>query len=108
MSEITFLRGHLEDGIPAQFVYEAADCRLYYEPNMITNVTAIWKKAADAAWGTGMCAAGSLLHANETLRLRKMKSEAMKHRAKLEGKRLIQKRELVTLPKSPIHGKKVP
>jgi hypothetical protein len=46
------LRGHLEDGIPAQFVYEAADCRLYYELSMITNVTAIWKKAADATCGT--------------------------------------------------------
>lgn len=39
-------------GIPAQFVYEAADCRLFYEPKMTTNVTAIWKKVADAAWGT--------------------------------------------------------
>jgi len=103
------LRDHLEDGIPAQFIYEAADCRLYYEPSMITNVTAIWKKVADAAWGTGKCVAGSLPHANETLRLRKMKSEAMKHRAKLEGKKPIQERDLlVALPKSPVHGKKVP
>jgi hypothetical protein len=102
------LRDHLEDGIPAQFVYEAADCRLYYEPSMITNVTAIWKRAADAAWGTGKCVAGSLPHANETTRLRKMKSDAMKHRAKLEGKWLVQKRDLVALPKSPVHGQKVP
>ena len=75
---------------------------------MITNVTAIWKKAADAAWGKGKCITGNLPHGNETLRLRKMKSEAMKQRAKLEGKRAIWKRDLVALPKSPVHGKKVP
>ncbi|KAE9375497.1 hypothetical protein N431DRAFT_463579 [Stipitochalara longipes BDJ] len=102
------LRDNLEDGIPAQFVYEAADCRLYYEPSMITNVTAIWRKAADAAWGAGKCVSGSLPHANEILRLRKMKSEAMKHRAKLEGKPSMHKRDLVLLLKSPVHGKKVP
>jgi hypothetical protein len=102
------LRDHLEDGIPAQFVYEAADCRLYYEPSMITNVTAIWKKAADAAWGTDKCIAGSLPHANETLAVRKMRSEEMKQRERLEGYRPIPKIDLVALPKSPIHGKKVP
>jgi hypothetical protein len=104
----SILRDHLEDGIPAQFIYEAADCRLYYEPSMITNVTAIWKKAADAAWGSGKCVAGSLPHANETLVVRKRRSEEVKQRAKIEGKRLIQKRDLIALPKSPIHGKKVP
>jgi hypothetical protein len=102
------LRDHLEDGIPAQFVYEAADCRLYYEPSMINNVTAIWKKVADAAWGKGACVAGSLPHADETLRPRKLRSEAMKHRAKLERKRVARKRNLVALANSPVHGKKVP
>jgi hypothetical protein len=89
------LRDHLEDGIPAQFVYEAADCRLYYEPSMITNVTEIWRKVANTAWGSGKCVAGSLPHANETLAIRKRKSVEMRQRAKLEGKRSIRKRDLV-------------
>ncbi|PVH89189.1 hypothetical protein DL98DRAFT_614302 [Cadophora sp. DSE1049] len=45
------LRSHIEDGTPAQFLYEPADCRLFYEPAMISDVTSIWKRAADAAWG---------------------------------------------------------
>jgi hypothetical protein len=47
---------------------------------MITNVTAIWKKANDAAWGSGKCVAGSLPHASESLMIRKRKSEFMKQR----------------------------
>ncbi|KAH7351211.1 hypothetical protein BKA65DRAFT_605684 [Rhexocercosporidium sp. MPI-PUGE-AT-0058] len=52
------LRAHIKDGIPAQFLYEPADCRLFYEPRMISDVTTIWKRAADAAWGGRKCAAG--------------------------------------------------
>jgi hypothetical protein len=40
------LTPNLEDGIPAQYIYEPADCRLFYEPSMITDATAVWKKAA--------------------------------------------------------------
>ena len=98
----------MEDGVPAQFVYEAADCRLFYEPSMIINVTAIWKKAADAAWGTAKCVAGSLPHTNETAVLRRRKSEEMKLRAKSEGRRQVRQADLVVLPKNPVHGKKVP
>lgn len=54
------LRDHLADGLPAQFVYEAADCRLYYEPAMVVDVTAIWEAAADAAWGDKPCVSGQL------------------------------------------------
>jgi hypothetical protein len=42
----------LEDGNPAKFAYEAA-ARFYYELSTITNVTALWKKASDAAWELG-------------------------------------------------------
>jgi hypothetical protein len=80
----------------------------FYEPNMITNVTPIWKKAAGAAWGTAKCVAASLPHINETATTRKRKSEETKERARLEGRRMIRKQDLVALPKSPIHGKKVP
>ena len=105
------LRDHLEDGIPAQFVYEAADCRLFYEPSMITDVRAIWKKAADAAWGGAKCVAGSLPLQNETSAVRRRKSEEMMLRAKSEGRMPVKKRDsdlVYTKGKSPIHGQQVP
>ncbi len=36
---------------PTQFVYETADCRLFYTAEMTVDVTAKWKATADAAWG---------------------------------------------------------
>jgi hypothetical protein len=105
------LRDNLEDGVPAQFVYEAADCRLFYEPSMITDVRAIWMKAADAAWGGAKCVAGSLLQQNETSAVRRRKSEEMMLRAKSEGRMPVKKRDsdlLYTKGKSPIHGQQVP
>ena len=54
------LRPDLASGTPAQFVYEPADCRLFYTPEMIAGPTAIWTAAANAAWGSQKCVAGSL------------------------------------------------
>lgn len=54
------LRSNLGDGIPTQFLYEPADCRLFYEPEMITNVRAIWNKVASAAWGGSRCVEGKM------------------------------------------------
>jgi len=54
------LRDNVNDGLPAQFVVEEADCRLYYTLPMITDVTALWKSAASSAFNGGKCAAGSL------------------------------------------------
>lgn len=54
------LRYNIGDGTPAQFIYEPADCRLFYTPAMMINVTAIWEAAAEAAWGNSGCNAGSL------------------------------------------------
>ena len=48
----------LKDGIPAQFVIEEADCRLYYTAEMITDMNCVWGAAADAAWGGAKCVAG--------------------------------------------------
>ncbi|KAH6642236.1 peptidase S41 family protein-like protein [Boeremia exigua] len=46
-------------GIALQFVYEEADCRLFYTPEMTVDMTAIWTAAADARWGQGgKCVAG--------------------------------------------------
>lgn len=50
---------------PLQFVYEAADCRLYYQPKNFLDITTIWTAAASQAFGLngtkvfGGCVAGS-------------------------------------------------
>ncbi|TVY75827.1 Peptidase S41 family protein [Lachnellula suecica] len=62
------LTPNIGDGTPTQFLYEPADCRLFYTPAMMANVTAIWESAAAAAWGGLKCNAGSLPSSNSTLR----------------------------------------
>jgi hypothetical protein len=62
------LKDNLDDGTPARFLYEEADCRLLYEPGMLSDPRAIWKKAAAAAWGGSNCVAGSLPQKRHTLR----------------------------------------
>ena len=44
---------------PLQFVYEAADCRLFYTPQMYADQTILWKTAYKAQWGNGKCVKGS-------------------------------------------------
>jgi hypothetical protein len=51
------LRQNDESGVALQFIYEEADCRLYYTPEMTVDITALWSAAADAQWGTGKCVA---------------------------------------------------
>lgn len=36
--------------IPLQFLYEAADCRIFFTPSTFYNQTALWKYAAEATW----------------------------------------------------------
>lgn len=59
------LRGNLDDGLPAQFVVEEADCRLYWTEDMITDVRAVWKAAADAAFNGRSCVAGGIAAAKK-------------------------------------------
>jgi hypothetical protein len=59
------LPGNVNDGLPAQYVVEEADCRLYYTLDMVNDVTALWKGAATAAWGGGSCVAGAGLQKRE-------------------------------------------
>ncbi|KAI1392604.1 uncharacterized protein F4822DRAFT_441486 [Hypoxylon trugodes] len=54
------LPGNLEDGIPAQFVTEESDCRLWWTAPMITDITELWKAAATAAFKGGKCAYGAI------------------------------------------------
>jgi len=50
---------------PLEFVYEAADCRMWFTPPMISDVTQVWKGVADRMFregdglGMGMCVEGS-------------------------------------------------
>lgn len=46
------LRDQVRKGetIPLQFIYEAANCRIFYTPQTFYNYTALWKYAAAAIW----------------------------------------------------------
>ena len=46
-------------GTPLHFVYEAADCRIFYTAPMITKQSLLWKATYDAYWGNGSCVSGS-------------------------------------------------
>ncbi|RKF73980.1 Peptidase S41 family protein ustP [Golovinomyces cichoracearum] len=54
------LKANIDDGIPAQFVYQPADCRIYFEPAMTIDTQAIWNKVASVVWGDANCVAGSM------------------------------------------------
>jgi len=46
--------------IPLQFIYDAANCRIFYTPKTVYNQTALWQYAADAIWkNTSLCVQGS-------------------------------------------------
>ncbi|KAK8189291.1 uncharacterized protein BKA78DRAFT_253348 [Phyllosticta capitalensis] len=57
-----------EGQTPLQFVYEPADCRIYWTPDMTVDISSAWKAVADSAWGASdWCVAGSL-KTNSTIR----------------------------------------
>jgi hypothetical protein len=48
------------ENIPLQFVYEAANCRIFYTFNTIYNYANLWQYAANAIWSNpGLCVQGS-------------------------------------------------
>jgi hypothetical protein len=49
------LRRNDSSGLALQFIYEEADCRLFYTPEMTVDITSLWVAAADAQWGEGKC-----------------------------------------------------
>ena len=59
-------RGDEKDQTPLQFVYEAAECRLWYTVPMVLDVTETWKAAVDVKWGNGTCNAGKGFNQNQT------------------------------------------
>ncbi|KAF2179813.1 hypothetical protein K469DRAFT_693702 [Zopfia rhizophila CBS 207.26] len=59
-------KGLEKDGIPTQFLNDTASCRIWYTPTMYLNVTEVWTKAAEVAFGNQgktdekACIAGSV------------------------------------------------
>ncbi len=56
----TILHDNINDGIPSQYVNEPADCRLYFTAAMHSDVTEVWKAAANSAFNGAKCAAGGI------------------------------------------------
>ncbi|KAK3339035.1 hypothetical protein B0H65DRAFT_288278 [Neurospora tetraspora] len=54
------LRDHVNDGTPAQFVVEESECRLFWTLDMVRDVSAVWKRAADVAFNKGKCNVGGI------------------------------------------------
>ena len=99
-SELPYLRAltesgqvNVRDGIrqgdesqtPLQFVYEAADCRLWYTAEMTVDVTAIWEKVVDVTWKGDSCVQGGIYESS----VRRDDAEAV---AKAKAHRRLQKR----------------
>ncbi|KAK1992372.1 peptidase S41 family protein [Colletotrichum falcatum] len=55
------------DGFPEQFVYRAANCRLFYTSDMIADPVAIWTRSADVAWNKAKCINGSTVNSDGTI-----------------------------------------
>ncbi|PBP16544.1 hypothetical protein BUE80_DR012456 [Diplocarpon rosae] len=81
------LPANLDDGLPAQFVREEADCRLFYTRDMVTDVTALWRAAAGAAFKGAKCVSGGL-----------GRRDAEMKRAGLKDEKKILKRRASTKP----------
>lgn len=61
------LRDQIRKGqsLPSQFLYEAANCRIFFTPYTFNNLTKLWKYAADAIWTTPeLCVQGSTGYAS--------------------------------------------
>ncbi|RJE21019.1 hypothetical protein PHISCL_06640 [Aspergillus sclerotialis] len=48
-----------QEDMPLQFVYEPADCRLFFTAENIVRPASGWEAAAKAFWGDGRCVEGS-------------------------------------------------
>lgn len=61
-----------EDLTPLQFRYEASDCRLYYAPKNVYNMSQLWRDAATATWDdTTLCVPDSTNYSKRTRTQRK-------------------------------------
>lgn len=44
------------DEVPTHFIYQPANCRLFYTPESLGNPVPTWENAARGIWGKGECA----------------------------------------------------
>ncbi|PVH69132.1 hypothetical protein DL98DRAFT_661848 [Cadophora sp. DSE1049] len=47
--------GSLKGEVPLQFVYEKADCRLFYTKETVLDIEKHWARVAETMWGNGAC-----------------------------------------------------
>ncbi|PVH71096.1 hypothetical protein DL98DRAFT_616536 [Cadophora sp. DSE1049] len=47
-------------GIPLQFIFEPANCRIYYTPVTVDNPLPLWEQVYDIAWNGAKCNYGSI------------------------------------------------
>lgn len=59
------LREHINDGLPAQFITENADCRLFVTEAMVMDISQIWKAAARSAFRGDKCVQGGIERAQK-------------------------------------------
>ncbi|KAF7557909.1 hypothetical protein G7Z17_g237 [Cylindrodendrum hubeiense] len=56
-----------KSGTPLQFVYEAANCKMFYTAETVLNVTKMWQAVADVAWNGAKCVPGSTVNDDDTI-----------------------------------------
>lgn len=52
---------------PLQFIYEAANCRLYYERADIFSQAHLWSRVVNVTWGTAKCVSGSTVNSDDSM-----------------------------------------
>lgn len=63
VNSLNNLRKGDDTDTPLEFIYEAADCRLFYTLATYVDPVALWKRAVDSKWSNGACVSGSTGHA---------------------------------------------
>ncbi|KAF3038478.1 hypothetical protein E8E12_004490 [Didymella heteroderae] len=59
VNSLNNLREGDETNTPLEFVYEAADCKLFYTRETWSDPRALWKRVVDVRWRGGKCVDGS-------------------------------------------------
>jgi len=53
--------------LPLQFIYEAANCRLYYQPADLFDITGLWERVVGVTWNGAKCVQGSTVKSDDTM-----------------------------------------
>jgi hypothetical protein len=113
------LQANVKDGVPAQFIQEIADCRMFFTPAMIMNVTAMWEAAANVAWKGKACVAGgisqgivsarddSVVTAEEMTEMNQAADDARNYLAEVRAKAILEPVQKMA-GWDALHGKAIP